>query len=650
LTVTAGPTDVKAGDDITLDKANDFVGTVNVLGGNDVTLNDVNSITLGGVTTTGKLDVTAATDITLNGALNVASLELQATAGDITQTAGTLTVSAGPTDLKAGDDITMDKANDFVGKVNVKGGNHVTLNDVNSITLGGVTTTGKLDVTAATDITLDGVVNVASLELQATLGDINQGASSTLTVSAGPTDLKAGDDITLDKANDFVGTVNVLGSNDVTLNDVNSITLGGVTTTGKLDVTAATDITLDGVVNVASLDLQATLGDINQGASSTLTVSAGPTDLKAGDDITLDKANDFVGTVNVLGGKDVVLNDANAMMLGAVTTTGNLTLNSAGDLNLGTSTVGGDLTAISGNGNITQSGALTVVDGSVFNAGTGDILLNNAGNILANGVTVIAANSTIVGENAGGSAAAAAAAAQAAADKIAADKAAADKAAADKAAADKAAADKAAADKAAADKAAADKAAADKAAADKAAADKAEQAVVSQNASKTGQGQVAATLDTPAMPEPLALNALVPSNVAVSSASSTTNSSSTGGAKSLAASGSHSAGVTVDLLSASSASTIMMAAVSLPKGSSTVGVGFSFALPEAIQALAQQGSQTVDPQASLSDGSPLPAWLRFDASTLRFDAQAVPTGAFPMQVLVTVAGTRVMVVISERIE
>jgi hypothetical protein len=152
------------------------------------------------------------------------------------------------------------------------------------------------------------------------------------------------------------------------------------------------------------------------------------------------------------------------------------------------------------------------------------------------------------------------------------------------------------------------------------------------------------------MPEPLALNALVPSNVAVSSASSTTNSSSTGSAKSLAASGSHSAGVTVDLLSASSASTIMMAAVSLPKGSSTVGVGFSFALPEAIQALAQQGSQTVDPQASLSDGSPLPAWLRFDASTLRFDAQAVPTGAFPMQVLVTVAGTRVMVVISERIE
>ena len=157
-------------------------------------------------------------------------------------------------------------------------------------------------------------------------------------------------------------------------------------------------------------------------------------------------------------------------------------------------------------------------------------------------------------------------------------------------------------------------------------------------------------LDNPTMPEPLTLNALVPSNVAVSSASSMTNSSSTGSAKSLAASGSHSAGVTVDLLSASSASTTIMAAVSLPKGSSTVGVGFSFALPEAIQALALHGSQTVDPQPSLSDGSPLPAWLSFDVSTLRFEAQAVPTGAFPLQVLVNVAGSRVMVVISERTE
>ena len=378
----------------------------------------------------------------------------------------------------------------------------------------------------------------------------------------------------------------MLGGNDVTLNDVNNITLGDVNITGKLDVTAGTDIALNGVVNVASLDLEATAGDITQTAG-TLTVSSGPTDLKAGDDITLDKANDFVGTVNVLGGNDVTLNDANAMTLGTVTTTGKLTLNSAGTLNLGTSKVGGNLSASSGNGNITQIGALIVVEGSVLNAGTGSILLNNAGNTLANGVTVIADNSLIVG---------------------------------------------------------------DKAAADKAAADKAAQDAVSQRASKTGQGQVVTALDNAAMPAPLVLNAEISSNVAVSSTTNTTNASSTGSANSSAASGINSSGVTVDLLSVSSASTTMMAAVSLPKGASTVGVGFSFALPEAIQALAQQRSQTVDPQPSLPDGSPLPAWLSFDVSTLRFEAQAVPTGAFPLQVLVTVAGSRVMVVISERTE
>jgi hypothetical protein len=343
--------------------------------------------------------------------------------------------------------------------------------------------------------------------------------------------------------------------------------------------------------------LQATGGDITQGASSTLMVSAGPTDLKAGDDITLNNStNDFNGAVSA-SGADVALTDANAMTLGTVTTTGQLTLNSAGALNLGTSTVGGNLSVSSGNGNITQIGALIVVEGSVLNAGTGSILLNNAGNTLTNGVTVNAGNSLIVG-----------------------------------------------------DKAAAAKAAVDKAVVDKAMADKVAQDAVSQRASETGQGQVVTALDNAAMPAALVLNADMSSNVAVSSAAITTNSASTSSANSSAASVSNSAGVTVDLLSASSASTATMVAVSLPKGSSTVGVGFSFALPEAIQALSQKGSQTVDPQPSLPDGSPLPAWLRFDVSTLRFEAQAVPTGAFPLQVLVNVAGSRVMVVISERTE
>jgi hypothetical protein len=50
----------------------------------------------------------------------------------------------------------------------------------------------------------------------------------------------------------------------------------------------------------------------------------------------------------------------------------------------------------------------------------------------------------------------------------------------------------------------------------------------------------------------------------------------------------------------------------------------------------------------LPDGGALPAWLKFDAQSLRFEASAVPDGAFPMQVVMTVGQQRVVVVISER--
>ncbi|NDG40611.1 MAG: hypothetical protein EBY28_14865 [Betaproteobacteria bacterium] len=147
---------------------------------------------------------------------------------------------------------------------------------------------------------------------------------------------------------------------------MNSLTLGNVTITGKLDVIAAIDLNLNGTLNVASLALEATGGDITQ-ASGTLTVTAGPTDLKAGDDITLDKANDFNGAVTVLGGNDVRLNDVNSLTLGNVTVTGNLSVTSNGVLDLGASIVGGNLLADSGGGTISQSGPLTVEGSSTMN-------------------------------------------------------------------------------------------------------------------------------------------------------------------------------------------------------------------------------------------------------------------------------------------
>ena len=93
--------------------------------------------------------------------------------------------------------------------------------------------------------------------------------------------------------------------------------------------------------------------------------------------------------------------------------------------------------------------------------------------------------------------------------------------------------------------------------------------------------------------------------------------------------------------------TPLMVAVSLPKGASTVGTGFTFELPESVKSMATSAAAL---QITQPNGSPLPSWLKFDPVNVRFEASAVPDGALPLQLVAMVAGQRVTVVISERTE
>ncbi|MFM8866082.1 MAG: hypothetical protein ACKOFG_14505 [Limnohabitans sp.] len=153
-------------------------------------------------------------------------------------------------------------------------------------------------------------------------------------------------------------------------------------------------------------------------------------------------------------------------------------------------------------------------------------------------------------------------------------------------------------------------------------------------------------LSNASAPAPLVLNSAA---VAGSTAGASSGSSSSSSSSSAAGGpgGGNTAGVTVDLRDAPSSSTSVMAAVSLPKGTAVAGAGFSFELPESIRTMVPQSEQI---QASLPDGAPLPSWLKFDAQRARFDATAVPDGAFPLQVVMQLGGQRVLVVISERTE
>jgi hypothetical protein len=181
-----------------------------------------------------------------------------------------------------------------------------------------------------------------------------------------------GGDVNITQATGNLSFVNISGNN-VTLSSPNGgTTLGDLTTTGTLAVT-----TNGGAIT------QSAGTSVNIGGVTTLSASNGGTPA----DITLANAGNNFGEAVNANGNNVALTDAGPLTLGTVTTTGNLTANSTGALNLGTSTVGGNLAANSGNGDVTQTGALAVKGTTNIVAGTGNVTLTNASNLLVGTVT-----------------------------------------------------------------------------------------------------------------------------------------------------------------------------------------------------------------------------------------------------------------------
>ncbi|MCM2308168.1 MAG: hypothetical protein NDI91_11980, partial [Sulfuritalea sp.] len=284
-----------AGNDITLDSGNNFGGAVTVVSGNNVTLNDTGAIDLAASTVSGNLVITAAGAISDSGNLAIT---------------GTTSLTAG-----AANNITLDNANNFGGAVTVVSGDNVTLNDIGAIDLGASTVSGNLVITAAGAITDSG----------------NLAIVGTTNLTAG-----AANNITLDNADNFGSAVTVISGSNVTLNDIGAIDLAATTVSGNLVITAAGAITDSG----------------NLAITGTTSLAAG-----AANDIALDSANNFGGTVTVVSGKDVRLNDT-------------------GSIDLASSTVSGYLDVTAGSG-ITESGVLTVGGNLWAFTNTGDILLKN---------------------------------------------------------------------------------------------------------------------------------------------------------------------------------------------------------------------------------------------------------------------------------
>ena len=453
-TITAGNT-TAAGNDITLtDAGNDFA-SFGALSGNNVSINDINALSLTTSNITGTLNVTTNGAITNSGALIVG---------------GAATLTAG-----SSNNITLNDAGNDFASVGIISGNNVVINDINALVLDASTISGTLNVTTNGAITDNGALLVT-------------GAA---TFAAG-----SANDITLNNANDF-SSVGITSGNNVLINDINALTLNNSNISGTLDVTTAGDIFGAGVlavggkatfnagatgdillanalnnfnsvgvalaqdvvitdINSLVLDASTINGTLDVNTNGAISNSGGLVVTGAstfaagsGNDITLNVANDF-SSVGITSGKNVTIYDINALALNAITISGdldiyasingngvitqngalaiggdttiktndNVTLENSANiftgsfgvtalnpntvkvvdstpLDLSASTMVGNLIATS-KGAITQSGILDVLFRSEFKAGTGsDITLNNLNNTLASGVSFDGANVTI---------------------------------------------------------------------------------------------------------------------------------------------------------------------------------------------------------------------------------------------------------------
>ncbi|WAS05405.1 hypothetical protein LQF76_00505 [Gloeomargaritales cyanobacterium VI4D9] len=354
------------GSAITLDKANNFGGTVsfntqtaglvslsgtpkiiqsgvqtvgqtstfNAIGGTiDLNLNNqlTGAITLNTGATGGNINLINNQPTVIAGATTGANLAITSN-GNLTQT-GAVNVSGGTTTLNAGgNDITFNNAgNDF--NTLLLTAKNATITDSNALVLGTSNLTNNLSITTTGDLTQTGAVT----------------AGGTTTINTN------GNDVTLNNPGNDFNTL-LLTAKNATITDSNALILGASNLTNNLSITTTGDLTQTGAVT----------------AGGTTTINTN------GNDVTLNNAgNDFNSLL--LTAKNATITDSNALVLGTSNLTNNLSITTTGDL--------------------TQTGAVTAGGTTTINTNGNDVTLNNPGNDF-NTLLLTAKNATITDSNA----------------------------------------------------------------------------------------------------------------------------------------------------------------------------------------------------------------------------------------------------------
>ena len=379
--ITGATTISASGQAVTLDTStNNFAAAVGITGAN-VAVTDEDAIDLGASTVSGTYGITA-------------------TAGDITDS-GVLAIT-GATTLTAasGQSITLDSASTYSSTVAFSSGGtlaNVTIDDSTVLDLAALTLSGNLSVTSGGNITDSGVLNItgtSSFTTDVSNSTITLNNTNILTGTVSLNTTGASANATIDNGTTgLVFTTSTIGGN-LTATSGDSITDSGVITVGGTAsfTTDTTDklITLNSenaITGQVTFDTTSTGGDVifNNGttAISLGTIASGD----IGGDLTLlTDADQTISNAITLGGSgaelSITVDNANSLTVQAALTTnaGAITLSADDDVIF---TAAGDLTTA--NGNITVSadddstsdaasgGALTMVDGTVFNSSSGTI-------------------------------------------------------------------------------------------------------------------------------------------------------------------------------------------------------------------------------------------------------------------------------------
>ncbi len=358
------------------------VGTLTVIASNapgDVVIDQTTNLTVAGITTAnGDTTVTNGATLNLTGPIDANSTPPES--GAVTLTAQTAVTGTAAGSVEGDDDVLI-----TAPMVNMAGQTTSTRANATVTATAGDATTGGI---AAQN---NAAVSGPNVTVNGNIVTTNGTATVTATDAAGTATLQG---ITAGSSVTVLGPGGVTATNPITSNNDLVSILSSAGPVNIDDATASTTLTVAAAGATSTGNLEAG-NDINVSGTS-ITVNGNVTS-HSGDALMNPTATDLTITGTTTGQKINFQVPRDTRVGPLVSTAGGVTITSGGlvDLNGNVTATGNETTAIAANG-----GNLTMADGILLNADSGNVELSASGNILLSQVTTTG-TTVIVGSTGG---------------------------------------------------------------------------------------------------------------------------------------------------------------------------------------------------------------------------------------------------------